>query len=116
MTASRFVTYRDNPPWWLITITGMIIVLNLYDAIMTMLVVESGLAIEANPLMALPLEHGPGFFMAAKISLVSLGTFILWRLRYKGWAVASLITVFLVYLLVAFYHIQSIKALTHYFG
>ena len=54
--------------------------------------------------------------MAAKISLVSLGTFILWRLRYKGWAVASLITVFLVYLLVAFYHIQSIKALTHYFG
>ncbi len=57
-----------------------ILLLNLIDGVFTLFWVHSGIAAEANPLMAEALERSPVTFMATKLLLVSLGVFLLFRL------------------------------------
>jgi hypothetical protein len=62
---------------------GAIVVMNLLDAIFTLVWVEGGLAEELNPLMVEALILGPLAFMALKLSLVSLAIWLLWLRREK---------------------------------
>lgn len=96
---------------WLETLLGLTLVLNLVDLILTVLVVKTELAVEANPFMALLLEGGPLPFAIAKLAIVSIGVWVLWLNREKRLAAAGAATVFSAYLFVMFWHVQSVQAL-----
>ena len=91
-----------------------ILVMNLYDAMMTLLVVESGVATEANPIMAAPLALGPIAFMLAKLGMVSAGVLLLWKLRGSSFAAFGIYSLSGIYTALCIYHYKSIEAFTQY--
>lgn len=91
-----------------------LLVLNLLDAIFTLGYVQLGAAEEANPLMALPLANGPLAFMLIKLSLVSLGVTLLWRLQKHRTAVAGMFGGTGVYIALVAYHISSVQEVSVY--
>jgi hypothetical protein len=99
---------------WVFVLAAIIIVLNLYDAMVTLAVVESGLAVEANPLMRAPLSWGAGAFMITKVGLVSAGVLLLWRLRELRFATFGLVSLAAVYVLLGVYHVKSLSVLAAY--
>lgn len=91
---------------WLHNIVKVVLLLNLLDAIFTLFWVETGLAVEANVLLQTPIEEHPLAFVLIKISLVSLGSLILWKRRHHTLAVVGLFGVFLVYYTILLYHLR----------
>ena len=59
-----------------------VVVMNAVDATFTLGWVEAGLAVEANPLMAVVLAVSPVLFMAVKLVLVNAGAWLLWQYRH----------------------------------
>ena len=96
---------------WLNAIIKAVLVLNLADAIFTLVWVWAGLATEANALMAGLVERQPVVFVAAKLGLTSLGSILLWRLRRHPIAVVGIFGVFLVYYWVLIYHLSYLSYL-----
>ncbi len=88
-------------------LVALALILNLFDAIFTMLHVSSGSAYEANPLMAGVLANSPVLFVATKLALVSLGLMLLWRLRTRASAVAGMVVTFATYVAINAYHIHA---------
>jgi hypothetical protein len=91
---------------WLKGIIAATLILNLLDAIFTIVVVVSNRAREANPLMA-DLLASPGLFMVVKLVLVSLGSYLLWKLRRHPLAVMAIFLAFLVYYCILLYHLNA---------
>ena len=87
------------------------LVFNLIDAVLTLALVSSGLAVEANPIMAFFLEVGPLTFMAAKIALVSLGVGVLWHFKRYQLALVGTLAVFGIYTTLLAYHGRSVMVL-----
>ena len=85
-----------------------IVVLNLLDALLTIVSVFTGNAVEANPLMAYLITYDPLLFMICKQLLVSLGAIILWRFRQNMLAIFSIFLVFLIYYVNLIYHLRLI--------
>ena len=85
-----------------------VIILNLLDAVFTLLWVESGVASEGNPFMGQAMAHGPVGFMAIKLALVSLCVGLLWRLRYRRAAATALVTCALAYSAVMIVHLSAV--------
>ena len=83
-----------------------IVILNLADAMFTLLFTASGAAEEANPLMADALSS-PMRFMIVKLSLVSLGVLLLWRLRARRAAALGLVGSALAYSSLLLYHLSE---------
>ena len=99
---------------WLGGIVKCILVLNLADAIFTLIWVRWGLALEANVLMRdLVNEHALGF-MLAKLVLVSAGSWLLWQRRHHPVSVVAIFTVFIVYYGVLLYHVQFASRLVQH--
>jgi hypothetical protein len=94
----------------------LILVLNLVDGMLTLAVVQGGLAAEANPLLDAALtQGGAAWFMAVKLALVSLGVGLLWRLRHRRSALIALASGAAVYSgLLITHHARSVSALAHY--
>lgn len=91
---------------WLDGLVKAVILLNLLDLFFTLVWVGSGHAEEANVLLhALVREH-PVTFVATKISLVSLGSFLLWKRREHPLAVCGIVLIFLVYYIILLYHLR----------
>jgi hypothetical protein len=68
--------------------------------------VSSGLATEANPFLEqIVTEHG-FLFVVSKISIVILGTTLLWRYRTRPLAVLGIFAAFLVYYEVFLIHLS----------
>src|SRR5688572_4305321 len=86
---------------------GLVIILNLLDAIWTLCFVEAGVADEANPVMASALGHGPVGFMFVKLALVSLSVLLLWRLRHRKSATFALFSGATAYGLVVCWHLAN---------
>lgn len=82
-----------------------LLVLNLFDAFLTLIWVTSGLATEANPVMAEVMGHGPAAFVLSKIALVSLAVLLLWRNRDALTARLALIPVAMLYAFVGGGHV-----------
>jgi hypothetical protein len=59
----------------------LLFLFNLLDAFLTVLWINSGVAIEANPIMAAAMSYGMSFFVLTKISAVTLAIAILWHTR-----------------------------------
>jgi hypothetical protein len=91
---------------WLTGIVIAVLVLNLLDALFTLVWVRAGLAVEANSLMRDLVENNAFLFVATKLALVSLGSLLLWRQRRHPIAVVAIFGVFLAYYLVLLYHLQ----------
>ncbi len=85
---------------WLNAIIKAVLVLNLADAIFTLVWVWAGLV-----------ERQPVVFVAAKLGLTSLGSILLWRLRRHPIAVVGIFGVFLVYYWVLIYHLSYLSYL-----
>ena len=85
-----------------------LLVLNLLDAIFTLVWIEAGVASEGNPFMDRAMAHGPVEFMAIKLALVSLCVGLLWRLRHRRAAATALVTCALAYSLVMLVHLKTV--------
>lgn len=90
---------------WLTYLLGAIFALNVLDALATVFWVSSGLAYEANPLMAELLQVHPGLFALGKLTLVGLGLSLLWRHRDHLLSALSTVVLTVVYLGVVLYHL-----------
>lgn len=94
---------------WLEGIVKVTLVLNLLDALFTLVWVWLGLASEANPFLAeLVLAH-PLAFVATKLGLVGLGSLLLWRLRHRPLAVVAMFLAFLVYYGILLLHVDYLS-------
>ncbi len=90
-------------------VLGGTLVLNGLDAALTILVVGSGAATEANPLMDELLAQSPLLFAIVKLSLVSLGVLLLWRLRERPLAWAGSVGVLAAYAGVMLQHAMVLR-------
>jgi hypothetical protein len=88
-------------------VAGTVIVLNLFDAIFTILYTRLGVATEANPLMDQVLSASPIIFMITKLMLVSLGVCLLWRFRDRRSAAAGLIVAVSAYAWLLVHHLSA---------
>jgi predicted membrane channel-forming protein YqfA (hemolysin III family) len=82
---------------WLQGIVRAVLVLNVADALFTLLWIRGALATEANPLLR-ELAHGrPLLFLAVKLALVGLASWLLWRQRERPLAVVFIFVAFGIY-------------------
>ena len=96
---------------WLQGIVKAVLVLNLLDALFTLVWVRSGLAREANPLIEELVNDQAVGFVLVKLGLVGLGSWLLWHRRERPAAVIAIVAAFLAYYLVLLYHIQYASGL-----
>jgi len=82
---------------WLHGIVSSVLILNLVDAILTLFWVWMGVATEANDLLASFVDHHPVAFVAIKLGLVSMGTWLLWSHRSRPLAVLGIFAAFMAY-------------------
>ena len=91
---------------WLHGIIKVVLLLNLIDAIFTLFWVKAGLATEANVLLQRTVNEHPIAFVTIKLTLVSLGSLLLWKRRDHPLAVVGSFVVFLVYYYLLLYHLK----------
>ena len=96
---------------WLLAIVKSVLLLNLIDAILTLLWVRAGLAREANTLIDELVNDHAVLFVIVKLSLVGMGSLLLWRRRQSPLAVVSIFTAFVAYYAVLLYHLQYASGL-----
>ena len=82
------------------------LVLNLLDAIFTLVWVRWGFAREANLMIDRLVESHALAFIAVKLGLVGMGSWLLWQRRDHATAVVAIFIAFLAYYLVLLYHVQ----------
>ena len=76
---------------------GLVLVLNIIDAVLTSVWVVSGVATEGNPVMAAAMQYGFGPFVLGKVALVGLGVGLLYRYRTEVFARKAFIPAALLY-------------------
>ena len=96
---------------WLHVVVKSVLVLNLFDAVFTLLWVQAGLASEANPLIAELVNDHAVLFVVVTLSLVFLGSALLWRRRGRPISVIGIFAVFVAYYLILLYHLQYASGL-----
>jgi hypothetical protein len=104
--SSPFIVGTQQHFRWLHGIIKIVLLLNLMDAIFTLFWVKAGLATEANILLQSTVDEHPVAFVTIKLTLVSLGSLLLWKRRDHPLAVVGSFVVFLVYYYLLLYHLQ----------
>lgn len=102
----RLVVGTPDQFKWLYGIIETIVILNLIDAVLTMLWVHGGLAHEANPLLEPIVYRHALLFIIVKIALGSLGTWLLWQYRHRALSVIGTFSVFIVYYAIFLHHLR----------
>ena len=89
-----------------------LVIMNLLDAVFTLVYICSGVATESNPIMNHFLQMGPVMFVMTKMALVSLAVFLLIRLLKRRQAASlALIGTSAAYALLICYHISAVHLL-----
>jgi hypothetical protein len=96
---------------WLHGIVKTVLVMNLLDAIFTLLWVRAGLAKEANTLLDELVEGHALAFIFVKLSLVSLGSLLLWSQRERPVAVIGVFLAFIAYYYILLFHLSYASTL-----
>ena len=96
---------------WLHGIVKTVLVLNLSDAVFTLVWVRFGFAREANLMIDRLVEHHALGFVTVKLGLVGMGSWLLWQRRNHATAVIAIFVAFLAYYLVLLYHVQHAATL-----
>jgi hypothetical protein len=104
--ASHFFVVTEQHLGWLDGLIKSVIVLNLLDIVFTLFWVRAGRAQELNVLLYNLVMYQPVGFAVAKISLVSLGSFLLWKHRGHPLAAVGIFVIFMVYYLVLLEHLR----------
>ena len=94
---------------WLFGIIATVLVLNLLDAVFTLMWYVNGAATEANPFMDALLSKGSIPFVVGKSTLVFGGSFLLWRRRQHAFSVVAIVVLFLVYYFLLLYHLKAMN-------
>ena len=79
-------------------------IFNLLDAILTHAWISMGIAEESNPIMDYALNAGTGVFFITKISLVLLGSILLYHARNKLISRLVILAALFCYWIVIIYH------------
>ena len=101
---------RWQPPSVLRLLVVAVVLLNLLDAVFTLVWVESGVATEANLLLEAILSRSAIAFVVVKMSLVSMGVLLLWRQRQRRLAVYGIRLSFAAYNSLLLYHFGIMAA------
>ena len=103
-----WVGTKDQFQWleWFIKAT---LVMNVLDAVFTIYWISDHKAVEANPLLATLAHQYPLTFVLVKLTLVSLGSLLLWRLRKRPLAVIAIFAAFLGYYFLLVYHLEALN-------
>jgi hypothetical protein len=96
---------------WLHSIVQWVLVLNLIDAVLTLFWVRFGFASEANTLMDELVNEHALLFVLVKISLVGMGSWLLWRQRQSAISVVAIFVAFMTYYVVLLYHLRYASGL-----
>lgn len=104
VTALALTMRRFRPESVLRLVVLAVVLLNLLDAVFTLVWVESGVAREANLLLEGILSQSAVAFVAVKMGLVSLGVMLLWRQREHRLAVGGLALSLTLYSGLLLYH------------
>ncbi|MDH3688610.1 MAG: DUF5658 family protein [Gammaproteobacteria bacterium] len=99
---------------WLDGIIKAVIILNLLDILFTLTWVGFGHVEEANLLLTNLVRDHPILFVVTKISLVSLGSFLLWKHRDHPLAIIGIFLVFGLYYYVLLYHLRFTSVVVSY--
>jgi hypothetical protein len=99
---------------WLEGVVKSVLVLNLIDALLTLLWVRAGLAEEANTLLDELVNDHAVEFVVVKLALVGMGSWLLWNRRQSAMAVVAIFAVFLVYYAILLHHVEYMSALVRY--
>ena len=105
MANAAVAHWRHEPVYALRLVVVALLVLNLLDAVFTLVWVEAGIAEEANLLLEGILSQSAIGFMTVKMALVSLGVLLLWRHRDRRLAVAGLVVACVAYHSLLVYHL-----------
>jgi hypothetical protein len=102
---------------WLSGIVKWVLVLNLVDAVLTLLWVRLGFAAESNTLIDELLAESPVAFIGVKLALVGMGSWLLWNRRQSPLAVIGIFLAFVTYYGIVAYHVQYASGLfAQFFG
>ena len=88
-----------------------VLILNLLDALFTLVWVRAGFANEANTLIDELVRDHAVAFVSVKMALVGLGSWLLWQWRERPLAVVAIFVSFTAYYLVVLYHVQFASGL-----
>ncbi len=104
-TTVRGPIARPDASTSLLLIASMVVLLNLFDAVLTLVWVHADIATEANVLWGDLVSSAPMLFMLVKLTLVSVGVGFLWWAREHRLARVGLYVVFTAYALVFAWHL-----------
>jgi hypothetical protein len=90
---------------WLRAAVAAVLLLNLLDAVFTLIWVHAGIATEANLLLQDLVERNAVAFALSKSLLVSLGLLLLWRQRARRLATFGIALAFVTYNALLLYHL-----------
>ncbi len=99
---------------WLHGIVKSILVLNLVDAVLTLFWVHSGYATEANTLMDELVNEHAVIFVAVKLLLVGMGSWVLWNRRRAPVSVVGIFLAFMTYYWILLYHLSYAGSLVRH--
>jgi len=115
MDASRVGTPEQFR--WLHGIVKSVLVLNLVDAVLTLFWVRAGLAVEANTLIDELVHEHAVLFVAVKLALVGMGSWLLWNRRHSPAAVVAIFVAFMTYYWILLHHLSFAgRLLRHWIG
>lgn len=95
----------------LLTALFILFGLALLDGFLTLILVESGIAVEANPVMAYCLDHGAAVFLAVKTLVTALSVCIFCISHRFVLARVSLACAIAVYLILVVYELNMLSGL-----
>ena len=81
----------------------LLLLLNIVDATVTIVVIDAGIAKEANPIMDYFLNMGYIPFLLVKFSAVSFASYVFWKYRHRLGAVIGISLSLLLYICLSLY-------------
>ena len=106
-TRCRMVVGTPDQFQWLYGIIKAFLILNLLDALLTIVWVQTGLAREGNPLMEPLVSNHAVLFILTKTALGSVVAWLLWEYRYRAYVVISTFSIFIAYYAVFLQHLRA---------
>lgn len=81
----------------------LLLLLNIVDATVTIIVIDAGIAKEANPIMEYFLNIGYIPFLLVKFSAVSFASYVFWKYRRRAGAAIGIVLSLILYISLSLY-------------
>ncbi|MEM7158536.1 MAG: DUF5658 family protein [Myxococcota bacterium] len=111
-SSTSIATRRISPGSWPRLVATSIVLLNAFDALLTLVWVHADVAEEANELWGDMVKQQPLGFLLLKLLVVTAGVWFLHRVRHHRLARVGLVLAFAAYAIVLAWHL-TIAAIVH---